>query len=625
MIGMSIRNPKSFLLLCLSIFFFKLVHSDNQVTFQQQYCSGNGKYDQGSIYQSNLNLLLSNLSSEAVGKKFHNSIMGVGPNKVYGLFLCNGAYTSEVCSNCITVAAGQVQEKCPYYAEVIVWYGQCMLRYANRSIFSIEDDSVYFNIEYGLPDYKQFDQQLEGVLIDLFSKAVADNSSLAFGTGVVYLTEYVSLISYADCTPDLTPSDCNRCLQTGLNRLQIDGRSLGTLLQPSCRLAFFFFDVSQAKQFCCSRIALIPTVVIAAASLLLNFYICFKKRRARGKPTGMDEIESMENLHLEFNVIKVATDNFSTVNKVGQGGFGVVYMGTLPDGQAIAVKRLTSSSKQGIREFRSEASLAAKLQHKNLVKLFGFCSEGEEMLLVYEFVPNKSLDRFLFGAIRGVYLKWETRQKIIVGIARGLLYLHEDSRFKIIHRDLKPSNILLDGEMNPKIADFGMAKLFGVDQTQGNTSRVAGTFGYMAPEYATTGHFSVKSDVFSFGVILLQIVSGCKNSISGLDEQDENLLNHAWRLWNNEDVLKLVDPNLNENFSISEVTRCIHIGLLCIQEDEALRPTIALVLSMLSSQSIALPSPTAPPTFPCKRHVSKPLIGSNVLFTEEVFTNVHGR
>ncbi|KAK9714872.1 hypothetical protein RND81_06G126900 [Saponaria officinalis] len=203
------------------------------------------------------------------------------------------------------------------------------------------------------------------------------------------------------------------------------------------------------------------------------------------------------------------------------------------------------------------------------------------MLLVYEFLPNKSLDRLLFDPQRRAYLKWETRYKIIVGLARGLSYLHVDSQPIIIHRDLKPSNILLDEDMNPKIADFGIAKPFEVDQTQGNIRRIAGTLGYMAPEYATTGRISVKTDIFSFGIIVLEMLSGLRNNGSYPDIQGDDLVNYAWRLWNEGNHLKVVDSALQGNYSRCEVERCIHIGLLCVQRDPAKRPDISSVLMML--------------------------------------------
>ncbi|XP_074274076.1 putative cysteine-rich receptor-like protein kinase 20 [Silene latifolia] len=619
---MSIYKTQILFLLCLSIVCIKLAVSEDQVTYFSEYCSERIRHD-----QTNLNDLLSNLTAEAETKKFYNSSIGEGRNKIEGIFLCNGGYTTQVCSKCITVAAGQIQQKCPNNVEAIIWYGQCMLRYSNRSIFSIEDDSVYRIFEYGPLDYKRFDQELVSTLIDLSNTVKVDDTELASANGVVYIEELIGLVTYVECTPDIKQSDCKKCLQTGLNRLQMNGIQLKTIVQPSCRIAYFYVDLGAGvgKGFSLAWIVVTAVVAIAATSLVSNVYMCFRKVKARGKPTGLDEMESMENLHLQYNTIKAAADNFAPANKIGQGGFGVVYMGTLPDGQAIAVKRLASQSGQGIREFKSEASLVAKLQHKNLVKLFGFCLEGEEKLLVYEFVPNKSLDRYLFDAKRGACLNWETRKKVVMGIARGLVYLHEDSRFRIIHRDLKPSNILLDADMNPKIADFGMAKLFGNDQTQGNTSRVAGTFGYMAPEYAATGHFSVKSDVFSFGVILLEVVSGRRNSVLLIQDDDENLLNYAWRLWNEGSIEELVDPNIKEVSSTSEVTRYIHIGLLSIQQDAAKRPTMAMIMSMMRSESIALPPPKAPPAFPYRRNLSKDSDYSNAVFTEEIFTDVNVR
>ncbi|KAF5184957.1 Cysteine-rich receptor-like protein kinase, partial [Thalictrum thalictroides] len=310
-----------------------------------------------------------------------------------------------------------------------------------------------------------------------------------------------------------------------------------------------------------------------------------------------DDISTVESLQFNFATVEAATENFSDDNKLGEGGFGAVYKGKLSDEREIAVKRLSRNSGQGLEEFKNEVLLLAKLQHRNLVKLLGFCVEGGEKLLVYEFVPNASLDQFIFDPIKRTYLDWERRYKIIGGIARGLLYLHEDSRDRIIHRDLKASNILLDAEMNPKIADFGMARLFVLDQTEGNTSRIVGTYGYMAPEYAMHGLFSVKTDVFSFGILVLEIISGHNNNSFYESGHAEDLLGYAWRLWQEGNVLEFLEPVLRDSFSRSEVMRCIHIGLLCAQDDVYERPTMASVVLMLNSYSVTMPMPSAPPFY----------------------------
>ncbi|XP_077243360.1 G-type lectin S-receptor-like serine/threonine-protein kinase B120 isoform X2 [Tasmannia lanceolata] len=296
----------------------------------------------------------------------------------------------------------------------------------------------------------------------------------------------------------------------------------------------------------------------------------------------------------DFGRLVTSTNNFSDANMLGQGGFGPVYKGKLTEGQEIAVKRLSKSSGQGLEEFKNEVVLISKLQHRNLVRLLGYCIEGEEKMLVYEYMPNKSLDAFLFDPTKQALLEWPKRFHIVEGIARGLLYLHRDSRLRIIHRDLKASNILLDGELNPKISDFGLARIFGGNQIQADTKRVVGTYGYMSPEYAMEGRFSEKSDVFSFGVLLLEIVSGKKNTSFYHHELTLNLLSYAWKLWNEEKLLELIDPALGDSFSQAEALRCIHVGLLCVQEFAADRPTMSSVVFMLSCETASLPTPKQP-------------------------------
>ncbi|CAA7052517.1 unnamed protein product [Microthlaspi erraticum] len=268
--------------------------------------------------------------------------------------------------------------------------------------------------------------------------------------------------------------------------------------------------------------------------------------------------------------LKVATDDFDPLNKIGEGGFGSVYKGRLPDGTLIAVKKLSSKSCQGNKEFVNEIGMIACLEHPNLVKLYGCCCENNQLLLVYEYLENNCLADALFGR-SALKLEWGTRHRICLGIARGLAFLHEDSAVKIIHRDIKGTNVQLDKDLNSKISDFGLARLHE-DEKSHITTRVAGTIGYMAPEYAMRGHLTEKADVYSFGVVAMEIVSG-KTNYTPDNECCVGLLD-----W-------ILDPKLEGVFDVMEAERMIKVSLLCSSKSPTLRPTMSEVVKMLQGES----------------------------------------
>ncbi|KAI4962758.1 hypothetical protein ZWY2020_025804 [Hordeum vulgare] len=343
---------------------------------------------------------------------------------------------------------------------------------------------------------------------------------------------------------------------------------------------------------------IVSVVIVLAVVLAACGFVLWKCRRTIREKLGVgpkhphqDQPENRDGCELPLftlETLAAATGGFSEANKLGEGGFGHVYKGSLPGGDEVAVKRLSRSSGQGCEEFKNEVILISKLQHRNLVRILGCCIHGHEKMLVYEYMPNKSLDAFLFDPARRGLLDWKTRLHIIEGIARGLLYLHRDSRLRVVHRDLKASNILLDNDMNPKISDFGMARIFGGDKNQENTNRVVGTLGYMSPEYAMEGLFSVRSDVYSFGILILEIITGQKNSSFHHMEGSLNIVGYAWQMWNSDKGEQLIDPSIRASSSASasrEALRCVHMALLCVQDHAGDRPDIPYVVLALGSDS----------------------------------------
>ncbi|XP_010427120.1 PREDICTED: cysteine-rich receptor-like protein kinase 10 [Camelina sativa] len=584
------------------------------------FCGNRANFTRNSTYFSNLKSLLSTLSSPnaSYATGFQSATVGSGSDTVTGLFLCRGDIIPEICSDNALYAVDDALTRCPDQKEATIWYNPCTLRYSDRNILSTLATSpgvLLTNTNNVTADLRD---RLGDVLNSTMNEAamIAVNSSRKFGLRRADLTLSERFYGMVQCTPDLTSDECNVCLQRaidGLPREQVGGRNL----LPSCNVRYelypFYSETlapppppisdtasrntplaqPQSRSYRNSTSLIITILVPIVVALVLFVAVqCYFLKRSKRSYDGSASDDG--SLQFDFKTIEAATNKFSDSNRLGQGGFGDVYEGMLPNGTEVAVKRLSKSSEQGVDEFKNEATLVAKLQHRNLVRLLGFCVEGEEKILVYEFVPNKSLDYFLFDPSKRSELSWKTRHSIIGGIARGVLYLHQDSRLTIIHRDLKASNILLDADMNPKIADFGMARIFGMDQTQSNTSRIVGTFGYMSPEYAMHGQFSVKSDVYSFGIIVLEIITGKRNNNFNQTDGDSDLASYSWRIWKEGVAEELADPAIRESCEKDEVIRCIHIGLLCVQEDPADRPTMGTIVMMLCSRTMSLPIPHQP-------------------------------
>ncbi|KAI3947319.1 hypothetical protein MKW92_005984 [Papaver armeniacum] len=597
-------------------------------TFLREFCSG-GNYTTNSTYQSNLNLLLNSTlpvfkTEGGVSNEHRSANTGSEPDTVYGSFQCRSDLKSNECEDCFDSATEDITKsiRCPNSKQGILWYEECILRYSNESLHPILQDKPVFYIVNETTVTSTNQDEFSKTLARLVEKLVRESTVAKnqFATGEADFATSRKIYGLVQCTlPDISSTDCNKCLSRVAANLSVccDGKIGARVLNPTCNFRYELYPFYESKAITAAPpqsslpppkyekprkspaktviIVVVPSVVV----LCIITIWCLRSRWACAtrKTKQIDkiyEIHSDESVQFNFSAIRAATNNFSNANKLGEGGFGPVYKGTLSDEQEVAVKRLSRFSDQGEEEFKNEVALLVKLQHRNLVRLLGFCLDGHERLLVYNFMPNSSLDKFIFDSVKRTYLDWEKRYKIIGGIARGLLYLHEDSRLKIIHRDLKASNILLDADMNPKIADFGMARLFKVDQTQASTERIVGTYGYMAPEYALHGKFSEKSDVFSFGVLVLEILNGNKNNSFVDPETSGDLVSYAWRHWNNGSALDMLDSVLKEHHSESEVMRCIHIGLLCVQEDASDRPTMALIVLMLSNYSTTLPVPSLP-------------------------------
>ncbi|XP_031477985.1 cysteine-rich receptor-like protein kinase 15 [Nymphaea colorata] len=588
-------------------------------------------------YGPNLEQLFRSLVDSVPSRGYYNNSVGETPYTAYGLALCRGDVPPDICRNCTAVAVERVKVECPNNRSAMIWFDPCFLRFSDQVFFGGLDptDRIMWKDPNSSTATVSAGVDAQALIYPLVKAAA--NDPKRFATKIEPQDGYVSY-GLAQCTRDLTAASCTVCFQYAIEEIAKNS-SLGQgwrFLSRSCIIGYdtkpFFLTSAAPVAAPSSPPAFAPptavesppvggksgnqrrTVIVICSTagfllLAVGFSVLLFRCRKRkelneelrrysnemGSLGNLNEDERNHELpHYSLKAVQAATNNFSEENKLGRGGFGPVYKGEL-SGRIVAVKRLSERSGQGLKEFMNEVILIAKLQHKNLVRLLGCCVERGEKMLIYEFMPNGSLDAFFYDPEKRKALDWEKRFNIIMGSARGILYLHQDSRLNIIHRDLKAGNILLDEQMTAKISDFGMARIFSGDNDPKATNIIVGTHGYMAPEYAIDGHFSTKSDVYSFGVLLLEIVSGQTYSGFHLSQMGCSLIGYAWSLWRTGRLSDLIDPVLGESAPTSRILKCSHIGLLCVQEDPASRPTMSAIINMLESDSPTLPTPRQPP------------------------------
>ncbi|KAL3527425.1 hypothetical protein ACH5RR_012081 [Cinchona calisaya] len=551
---------------------------------------------------NNLNATFADLKNQLSQENKHFAIANQSRSSdpVYAMVQCRNYLSTADCVACFNAAVAQIRN-CSAANGARVIYDGCFLRYESDNFYDQStlpgNVQICSNLSTG-SQAANFGAQAQALLKDLQLATprinayfAASKGEVSPGGGTVY--------GVAQCAETISKSGCQDCLTVAYGNIQgclpnADGRAIDV----GCFLRYSetsFFPDNQTTNITLflggggssKKKAIIGGVVGGAGLLILIlavflWYQLHRKPKASEKDNILGATELQGPVIYNFNVLKTATKDFSEEHKLGEGGFGEVYKGTLRNGNIVAVKKLNISYGRAKTDFESEVRLISNVHHRNLIRLLGCASKGAELLLVHEYMANGSLDRFLYGDKRGS-LNWKQRFVIILGTARGLAYLHEQYHVCIIHRDIKSSNILLDDEFQPKICDFGLARLMPEDQTHLST-KFAGTLGYTAPEYAIHGHLSEKVDTHSFGVVVLEIISGRRSNDMTVEPVSEYLLEQAWKLYESDMHLNLVDETLDpEEYRTEDVKKILEIALICTQSKPAHRPTMSEVVVMLSS------------------------------------------
>ncbi|ESQ28160.1 hypothetical protein EUTSA_v10018240mg [Eutrema salsugineum] len=599
------------LTLLLLGFLLNPVISDSRGETVAQICSNRTTIpQQRSLFVTSFLAAMDAVSPLVEAKGYGQVVNGTGNLTVYAYGECMKDLDKKDCDLCFAQIKAKVPRCRPFQRGTRggqVFSDGCYIRY---------DDYNFFNETLSLQDRTVCaEKEITGVNRTLFrdnaAELVRNMSVEAVRNGGFYAgfveRRNVTVHGLAQCWEPLNRSGCVECLRKASEKIgSCLDKEEGRVLNAGCYMRFStqkFYNNSGNSTSDGNggrnRLAVILAVTSSVVAFVLLVSVAgflFKKKRAK-KQREKKQLGSLfmlankSNLCFSYENLERATDYFSDKNKLGQGGSGSVYKGVLTNGKTVAVKRLFFNTKQWVDHFFNEVNLISQIDHKNLVKLLGCSITGPESLLVYEYIANQSLHDYLFVRQDVQPLNWAKRFKILLGTAEGMAYLHEESNLRIIHRDIKLSNILLEHDFTPRIADFGLARLFPEDKTHISTA-IAGTLGYMAPEYVVRGKLTEKADVYSFGVLMIEVITGRRNN--ALSQDASSILQTVWSLYGTSNLTKVVDPILGDNFNEIEASRLLQIGLLCVQAAFDQRPAMSAVVKMMKG-NLEIQTPTQPP------------------------------
>ncbi|XP_039161961.1 cysteine-rich receptor-like protein kinase 42 [Eucalyptus grandis] len=578
-------------LLELSSFFFSLTVSDPRPTEAGLYCENcTGIVAQNIV--PNFVAVMREISKSVANQRWGNYSLTSPPPAVYGLAQCHGDLTESDCLLCFIKSWTCL----PNFGRL--YLDGCFLRYGSYDFYNETVDPTYgmlkcsSNLTVPAERVAELSDRVDRVLRNVLASAVQNKGFTVAGEDEV--GGVAGVYALAQCWSALDAGGCRFCLEnaTSMARSCAPGEE-ARAMNAGCFLRYSttkFYNVpdSGGSSRVHIPIAITSSVAATTALVLIGAYIGYKKYSK--KKQGKQFVSNA--LYFKYETLEKATNFFDDLRKLGQGGGGSVYKGNLPDGKVVAVKRSVFNTRQWVDDFFNEVNLISGIQHKNLLRLLGCSIEGPESLLVYEYLPNGSLDQVLFVNNATPVLTWEERLHIITGTAEGLAYLHGGCGVKIIHRDIKTSNILLDKNLTAKISDFRLARRIAVDKSHLSTG-IAGTLGYMASEYLVRGQLTEKADVYAFGVLVLEVLSGRKNSI--YTRGSSTVLQSVWKHCKSNNLAACIDPALRGKFPILEASNVLQISLLCTQASMELRPPMSGVVEMLLDKDCVVPQPNQPP------------------------------